>query len=161
MNMDPTAVAFPIHWSPAARDQQLLGWATWKMAVALLLCVFALRVAYLAWWSPYELVGDEAYYWVQSRHLDWCYNEKGPALPWMIAACCRVLGDREWVVRLPVAISSLLAGWGIGRVAMSVAGGDERVGFFAVACFCLLPAFAANAQICTQDGPVIALWVAL
>src|SRR5207248_4229896 len=42
-----------------------------------------------------------------------------------------------------------------------VAGNDERAGLYAVACFCLLPAYHANAQICTQDGPLIALWVAL
>ena len=160
------AIAWPDTFdAPARQGRQRLNvttaWPTWKSALVLLCAVFAIRVAYLAWWSPYELVGDEAYYWVQSRHLDWCYNEKGPALPWMIAACCRLLGNSEWAVRLPVAISSLLAGWGIGRLAMSVTDGDERVGFFAVVCFLLMPAFAANAQICTQDGPLIALWIAL
>lgn len=136
--------------------------------MALLVGVFLLRLVYLVWLSPLELVGDEAYYWEQSRHLDWCYNEKGPALPWMIAACCRTFGDTEWAVRLPVALSSMLAAWAVGRLAMSVAAGDrvrnandERIGFYAVAIFCLLPAFQANAQICTQDGPLIALWVAL
>ena len=123
--------------------------------------VFAVRLVYLVWLSPYELVGDEAYYWEQARHLDWCYNEKGPALPAMIAICRGLFGDYEWVVRLPVALSSLVAGWGVGRLAISAADGDERVGFFAVLCFCLLPAFQANAQICTQDGPLIGIWVAL
>ena len=44
---------------------------------------------------------------------------------------------------------------------MSVTRGDERVGFLAVACFMLIPAFQANAKICTQDGILIALWVGL
>jgi hypothetical protein len=144
-----------------ARDAGALDWATWNAAIVVLVAVFILRVSYLCWWSPWQLVGDEAYYWEQARHLDLCYNEKGPALAWLIAVCCRVLGDSEWTVRLPVALSSLLAGWAVGRLAMSVSDGDERVGFVAVAIFCLLPAFQANAQICTQDGPLIALWVML
>jgi 4-amino-4-deoxy-L-arabinose transferase-like glycosyltransferase len=137
------------------------GWANWQMAVALIALTLILRLIYLIWFSPYELLGDESYYWEQARHFDLCYNEKGPVLAWMIAACCRVFGDTEWAVRLPVAISSALAAWGIGRLAMHFAGGDQRVGFFAVLCFLLLPAFQANAQICTQDGILIALWVAL
>jgi hypothetical protein len=143
------------------RSTAALSWANWNAALLLLIAVLCVRLLYLAVFSPYQLVGDEAYYWEQARHLDWCYNEKGPALAWLIAACCRVLGDSELAVRLPVALCSLLAGWGIGRLAMHTAGGDERVGFFAVLCFCLIPAFAANAQICTQDGPMIAVWVAL
>jgi hypothetical protein len=135
--------------------------ATWPLAVALLAAVLLARLAYLIWLCPYDLAADEAYYWEQARHLDWCYNEKGPALAWIIAASCRLFGDTEWAVRLPMLVAFGLAAWGTGRLAMSVAGGDPRAGFFAVVCFCLIPAFQANAQLCTQDGPLIALWVAL
>ena len=161
--MLPTpAAAMRSRWGDSkGRTGALLAYANWNSARALIVGVFLARLVYLIALCPYELVGDEGYYWEQARHLDWCYNEKGPALPWMIAACCRVLGDHEWAVRLPVAISSLLAGWGIGRLAMAVSDDDERVGFLAVLIFCLLPAFQANAQLCTQDGPLIAIWVAL
>src|SRR3954468_6741475 len=116
-----------------------LSWASWKLALALLLAVFVLRVGYLRWLSPWELVGDEAYYWVQGRHLDLCYDKKGPALPWLVAASCKAFGDTEFAVRLPMAFASLLASWAIGKLAMSAADGDERVGFFAVAAFLLIP----------------------
>jgi hypothetical protein len=130
-------------------------------ATLLILAVFLFRVGYLIWWCPLELAGDEAYYWEQSRHLELCYNEKGPALPWLIAGCCRVFGDHEWSVRLTMAVSSALAAWVVGRLAMAVSRGDQRVGFYAVVCFCLMPAFQANAQICTQDGPLILIWAVL
>jgi hypothetical protein len=123
--------------------------------------VFVIRLAYMIWLSPVQLVGDEAYYWEQGRHLDWSYNEKGPVLPWLVAASCGMFGHTEWAVRLPVLLSFVVAGWGVGRLATEVACGDQRVGFFAVVCFVLLPAFQANAEICTQDAPLIALWVAL
>ncbi len=79
----------------------------------------------------------------------------------MIAACCRAFGNAEWAVRLPVVAAFAVAAWGLGRLAMSVSRGDQRVAFFSVAGFCLIPAFQANAQICTQDGPLIAIWIGL
>src|SRR4051812_15189837 len=143
---------------PAATE---LARPTWAAALALLALVLLARLAYMVWLSPVELAGDEAYYWEQARHLDWCYNEKGPALAWMIAACCRLFGDTEWAVRLPAALSMAVAAGGGGRVARAGAGGGGRGGVPAVLLFCLIPAFQANAQICTQDGPITAVLVAL
>ncbi|HEV8268997.1 MAG TPA: glycosyltransferase family 39 protein, partial [Thermoanaerobaculia bacterium] len=54
----------------------------------------------------------------------------------------------------------VLAVWGIGRLALSL-GGDRRVALLAATIFCLVPAFQANAQIATQDGLLVAFWVAL
>jgi 4-amino-4-deoxy-L-arabinose transferase-like glycosyltransferase len=136
-------------------------WATWKCALALIVCATLARLAYNAWLSPWDLAGDEAYYWQQARHLDWCYNEKGPLLAWMIAAACRAFGDVEWAVRLPVVLAWGASAWGIGRLAIAISDGDERVGAIAGALFLLLPAFQANAQICTQDGPLVTLWIAM
>ncbi|HEY1628273.1 MAG TPA: glycosyltransferase family 39 protein, partial [Tepidisphaeraceae bacterium] len=133
----------------------------WMIAVALIILVTALRIAYMIWLSPYQLVGDEAYYWVQGRHLELCYDEKGPALPWIIYGCCKIFGDSEWAVRLPVVIAFALSAWGVGKLALNVARGDQRVGLLAVIIFCLVPAFQANAQLCTQDGPLITIWIAL
>src|SRR5581483_6548741 len=138
-----------------------LAWATWKLALGLIVTSFLIRQIYLIWFCPYQLLGDEAYYWEQARHFDLCYNEKGPVLAWLIAGCCRVFGDSEWAVRLPVSIASAIAAWGVGRLAINVARGDERAGFLAVAAFVLIPAFQANSIICTQDGILIALWVGL
>src|SRR5881394_3639801 len=113
----------PLRTGPLRRPAAELAWATWPAALALLAGVLLVRLAYAVWLSPVELAGDEAYYWEQARHLDWCYSEKGPALAWLIAACCRAFGDTEWAVRLPVAVASLIAGWGIGRLAMAVSDG--------------------------------------
>jgi hypothetical protein len=148
----------PSHW-PAAEDTRAQ--RGWSATLLLILAVLVVRLVYLIWLSPWQLVGDESYYWEQARHLDLCYNEKGPLLAWMIAACCRVFGDTEWAVRLPMVISSAVAAWGVGRLALAVSGGNARVAFWSVATFFLLPAFQWNAHICTQDGPLIALWVAL
>src|SRR6266566_5129195 len=135
--------------------------ATWPMAVALILAIFIVRLIYLIWLSPYELVGDEAYYWECSRHLSLCYYEKGPGLPWVLAACCHFFGESEWAIRLPMALSFAAAAWVVGRIALRLARGDQRAAFLAVLLFCFIPAFQANAQICTQDGPMMLLWALL
>ena len=59
---------------------RVLSWATWRLAVGLILAALVVRIAYLIWFCPYQLLGDEAYYWEQARHFDLCYNEKGPVL---------------------------------------------------------------------------------
>lgn len=133
----------------------------WGVACLLVLAVFIARVVYLFWLSPWELLGDEAYYWEWSRHLDLCYYEKGPGLAYLVAASVRVLGVSEGAVRLPMAVCSALAAWGVGRLTLGVSGGNARAALYAVVFFVLLPAFQANAQICTQDGPLILCWVAL
>jgi 4-amino-4-deoxy-L-arabinose transferase-like glycosyltransferase len=138
----------------------------WLSALSLICACALLRLVYLIWLTPYDLVGDEAYYWAQARHLDWSYREKGPLLAWAIALCCRLFGDVEWAVRLPVVLSALLAAWIVGRLTLSLTRGNRRAALLAVIAFLLVPAFEANAQICTQDGPLIALlgsltWIGL
>ncbi|MFY7894973.1 MAG: hypothetical protein ACOVP8_01975, partial [Phycisphaerales bacterium] len=69
-------------------------------------CAFAgvialLRLVYLAFFCPYTLIEDEAQYWVWSQMLDWSYYTKGPGVAWTIGLATSVLGDAEWVVRLP------------------------------------------------------------
>ena len=135
--------------------------STWQLAVWIIVLCTALRLVYAIWLSPWDLIGDEAYYWLQAKHFDLGYDEKGPLLAWLIAGCCRLFGDVEWAVRLPVILAWGASAWGCGRLAMSVAKGDQRVGAVASVLFLLTPAFAANAQICTQDGLLITLWLAM
>jgi 4-amino-4-deoxy-L-arabinose transferase-like glycosyltransferase len=129
--------------------------------MGLVAAVFVVRVVYLFWLSPWQLLGDEAYYWEWSRHLDLCYYEKGPGLAYLIAASTRLLGVSEGAVRLPMALLSAACAWGLGRLTLWCTGGNARAALAAVVMFLLLPAFQANAQICTQDGPMIACWIAL
>src|SRR4051794_10199328 len=133
----------------------------WHIALGLIAGCTIVRLIYSMYWSPYELVGDEAYYWCQAQHLSLSYREKGPLLPWVIALCCHLFGNVEWVVRLPGLLAWSAAAWGVGRLALAATYGDRRASLIAVAIFLLIPAFQANAQISTQDGPLVALWVAL
>src|SRR3954469_7606686 len=132
----------PLRTGSSPRPAAELAWATWPAALSLLAAVLLVRLAYMLWLSPVELAGDEAYYWEQARHLDWCYNEKGPLLAWMIAASVRLFGNAEWTVRLPMLVAFIASAWGVWWLALAVFGRElhgQRAAFFAVAIFCLLP----------------------
>lgn len=129
----------------------------WRAALALIGVVTLLRIAYQAWLSPWQLVGDEAYYWVQGQHLDWCYNEKGALFPWLIRLSCTVFGNTQFAVRLPVLLGSTLGALLLCDLAWRIAPPATRAatGLIAVGLFFLTPGLQANAQISTQDGLLI------
>jgi 4-amino-4-deoxy-L-arabinose transferase-like glycosyltransferase len=133
-------------------------WAgTWRAVLLLVLGVTLLRVAYLAFACPYSLIEDEAQYWVWSLHPDWAYSTKGPGVAWAIRAATAILGDAEWVVRLPAALMggmAMLAVAGLTRDVMP----DRRAAFFAAACLALAPVFQALSILMTIDGPLVACW---
>ena len=49
--------------------------------------------------------------WVTARLDGVAYLEKSPLIYWMIAASYKVLGVRDWVARLPLALSCVLLCW--------------------------------------------------
>jgi 4-amino-4-deoxy-L-arabinose transferase-like glycosyltransferase len=133
--------------------------------VLLVVLVTAARLVYLRWFCPYNLVEDEAFYWEWSRRLEWSYYSKGPGVAWTIALARWVLGDwtspgaAEFVVRAasPVfgGVTALLLA-GLARDAT----GERRAGFFAAACFVLVPMFQVSGLLLTIDGPYACCWAA-
>ena len=113
------------------------------------------RLLYLVWLSPWDLLGDEAYYWIQGQHLALSYAEKGPLLAWGLWLSHALFGWHEWVVRFPVLLGSGVALWAVGRVTTLVDRSNRLSAVLAIAAFVLTPALVANGQICTQDGLLI------
>ncbi|MGD9497009.1 MAG: ArnT family glycosyltransferase [Armatimonadota bacterium] len=136
-----------------------LSFATWRATLLLVLAVLAVRLVYLIWWCPWELVQDEAHYWDWSRHLSLSYYSKGPGVALVIWATTALLGAEEWAIRVPAALASAAAALALARLASDGAGGDERAGFLAAAAFCLVPIFQVEAQVMTVDGPFVACWI--
>ncbi len=123
------------------------------------LSILVVRIAYLIWVCPYDLVPDEAQYWDWSRRLDWSYYSKGPAVAWLIAPSVALFGITEWAVRLPAALASCIASLLVARFALSVSEGDNRTGWFAFLLFNLIPVFQGTAQFMTTDGLYYACWL--
>lgn len=127
-------------------------------------CVVTLiRLAYLRWWCPYDLVEDEAQYWWWAKFLSWSYYSKGPGIAWAIAAATRIYGDAEWAVRLPAAISAAIGIFSVGGLTRDIARttghiNPARLAVFGAATFALVPFFQMSAVLVTIDGPLIACW---
>ncbi len=148
-----------------------------RSVLLLVAAAMAIRVVYLVWICRYELVEDEAHYWLWSRWLEWSYYSKGPGVAWAIRASTMIFGDAEWAVRLPTVIASAIGALAIGALARDVVadahdralrqgvGGataawasPARVGFLAALAYTLAPALQATAIVMTIDGPYVACW---
>ena len=135
-----------------------LEWADWRATLILVLGILALRIVYLIWLNPWELVEDEAHYWEWSRRLALSYYSKGPGIATIIAASTWLFGVSEWAIRLPAALSSLIGALVLARLTID-AFGDERAGFLAALSFNLIAIFQFEGQIMTIDPPFMALWL--
>jgi len=142
-----------------AEPGRRLSWATWRATLLLVLGLLVMRVIYLIWLCPWDLVQDEAHYWDWSRRLSLSYYSKGPGVAWTIWASTALLGSHEWSIRLPTAIASAVGALGLARLTIDAGRGDERAGFLAAAAFCLAPIFQVEAQVMTIDGPLVACWI--
>jgi len=74
----------------------------WKLAV-LFLSALLFRLIYN---SIRELVPDESYYWVWSRHLSLSYFDHPPMVAYLIRLSTALLGSSEFGVRFPAALLS-------------------------------------------------------
>jgi 4-amino-4-deoxy-L-arabinose transferase-like glycosyltransferase len=101
-----------------------------------------------------ELVPDEAYYWVWSRHLATGYLDHPPMIAWMIALTGRLAGTNEWSVRLPAVllttITLLAVLWILMRRQISPVGRRTIM-----AMLLLGPLMAALGTLATPDTPSI------
>ncbi len=128
-------------------------------ALGLLAAVLAVRLAFVLWFSPWNLLEDETHYWLWSQRLDWSYYSKGPGIAWIIAAGTALLGDTEAGVRLPAPFFALGLGlctylltWRITR--------SHRLGLLATLALHLVPIVTALGVLMTVDGPYLAFWSA-
>lgn len=137
----------------------------WRALLLMVAIVTLVRVVFLVWFCPYELVADEAHYWDWSRNLDLSYYSKGPGVAWSIALSTALFGDHEWAVRLPTAILSAITPIAAGCVACcllvwagSSRGDAARAAFWSALAILCIPVFHGTALLMTIDGPYVAFW---
>lgn len=127
----------------------------WSLyAAGLIVAVSLFRL----WYLPHiELVPDEAYYWLWSKHLAASYRDKGPVVAWIIALGTHLFGDTVFGIRCFAAILSAATGWQIYRLATRLY--DSQAGFWSVALALVMPMFAVGSIIMTIDVPSLFFWV--
>lgn len=128
----------------------------WRRRFFILLAgLLALRLCYLAC-AQLDLAPDEAYYWEWSRRLDIGYYSKPPLIAWINALSTGLLGSTTFVVRLPAALLSCAALYGVFALGRALY--DDRVGFWAAVASAATPGHAALGTIMTIDAPLVACW---
>lgn len=152
----------PNNNTTSTRPRTLGALTTLTPALLLAAIITLARLLYVTFLCPYQLVEDEAHYWLWSQHLDWSYYSKGPGVAWVIAISTRVFGDNTWAVRVPAV---LLSGVGLGAIGALMhtltRAHTHRPGTIAllsVLGIALAPALQAVGVLMTIDGPYIACW---
>jgi 4-amino-4-deoxy-L-arabinose transferase-like glycosyltransferase len=111
---------------------------------------------HLAYSTHLELVGDEAYYWLWSRHPDFCYLDKGPMIAWLIAAGTALFGQTVFGVRFFAVL--LAGGTGFGMFLLARQLFSDRVGLWTVVVATVAPLFAVGASLMTIDTVYVFFW---
>ncbi|MDP6490166.1 MAG: glycosyltransferase family 39 protein [Kiritimatiellia bacterium] len=127
--------------------------ARWVAGALLALTVLRLWIA-----TRFELIGDEAYYWQWSRHLDWCYYSKGPLVAWTIRLGTQVFGDTVLGIRffsVCLGTGTLLLLYRLSQRLFS-----RRVAVWTLVMAACTPLFVIGSLLMTIDPLFIFCWLA-
>lgn len=126
-------------------------WAAWTLLV-----LAGWTLIRLVWINAFEVAGDEAYYWLWSKHLDWNYYSKGPGVAWTMALSTGLLGDTAFGIRLPSVLLAAGTGWGLFLLGRDLV--SPRTGFWTVVIASLFPLFAVGGLLMTIDPLSVFFW---
>ncbi len=117
-------------------------WTVWSL----------LLLAKLWFAASLPLFGDEAFYWLESRHPALAYDDVPGLTAWLIRLGTTLFGQHEWALRLPfivlAAVTAVMLMWAVAARHGQVAG--AQAGTVAL----LLPLFAANGLLALPDVPL-------
>src|SRR5262245_34823282 len=123
-------------------------WAVFALvALALYRLWFATRI---------ELVPDEAYYWLWSKHLAASYRDKGPAIAWTIALGTQLFGDTVFGIRFFAVLLAAGVGWQLFSLARRLY--DDRTALWCLVVASLLPLYTVGSILMTIDSLSVFFW---
>ncbi len=128
---------------------------TWSWVAGGLVALTGLRL-----WicTRFELIGDEAYYWRWSNHLDWCYYSKGPLVAWTIRLGTSIFGDTPLGIRffsVCMGTGTLLLLYGVASRLFS-----RRIAVWTLIVAACTPLFVIGSLLMTIDPLFIFFWMA-
>jgi len=105
----------------------------------------------------FPLTGEEAYYWMWSRHLALCYFDHPPLIAWIIRLFTSLLGHSVFAVRFPALLShtvtAIVLFWCAWRITR-----DREIAAWAGGLFTVTLFFAALATIAIPDSYLFLFW---
>ena len=124
-----------------------------RLAIFLLFAVTCFRLWFI---TQIELVPDEAYYWLWSKHLAASYRDKGPAVAWVIALGTKMFGNTVFGIRFFAVIFSTGTGALIFVLARRLY--DDRVALWCLLLTSVIPMMAVGSILMTIDTLSVFFW---
>jgi 4-amino-4-deoxy-L-arabinose transferase-like glycosyltransferase len=124
-----------------------------RLAIFLLLAVTCYRFWFI---TCMDLVPDEAYYWLWSKHLAASYRDKGPAIAWTIALGTELFGNTVFGIRFFAVLLSTATGGLLFVFARRLY--DDRVALWCLLMALLIPMMAVGSILMTIDSLSVFFW---
>jgi 4-amino-4-deoxy-L-arabinose transferase-like glycosyltransferase len=125
--------------------------------VHLILLGIVLMTLFRLWYVRcIDLVPDEAYFWVWSKHLALSYRDKGPLVAWTIALGTHLFGDTVFGVRFFAVLLSAGTAFQLFRLAERLY--DDRTALWCVGVAAVIPLFAVGSILMTIDPLSVFFW---
>lgn len=119
--------------------------------------ILALVTLFRLWCATcLDLVPDEAYYWLWSKHLAASYRDKGPAIAWTIALGRALFGDTVFGVRVMGVLLGTGTAWQLFRLAQRLY--NDRVAVWSLVVGLIFPLFAIGSILMTIDSLSVFFW---
>ncbi|MFA5112783.1 MAG: glycosyltransferase family 39 protein [Candidatus Margulisiibacteriota bacterium] len=104
----------------------------------------------------FPLIGDEAYYWLWSQHLDLSYVDHPPMIAYVNHLLTFLFGQNEMAVRLGAILIVLLISWIIYLTGRALHG--ERFGQLSAVLFNLVPTFFGGGMFLVPQTVLFLFW---
>jgi 4-amino-4-deoxy-L-arabinose transferase-like glycosyltransferase len=127
-----------------------------RPAQVAVICVVAVTIFRFWYLGFVDLVPDEAYYWVWSKHFALSYRDKGPLVAWTIAAGTHLFGDTVFGVRFFAVLLSAGTAFQLFRLAQRLY--DDVTALWCVVVAAVLPLFAVGSIVMTIDPLSVFFW---
>jgi 4-amino-4-deoxy-L-arabinose transferase-like glycosyltransferase len=130
----------------------------WGMRPASLVLLGVTLVTLFRFWYAHciDLVPDEAYFWVWSKHFALSYRDKGPLVAWTIALGTHLFGDTVFGVRFFAILLSAGTAFQLFRLAERLY--DDRTALWSVGVSAVIPLFAVGSILMTIDPLSVFFW---
>ena len=124
-----------------------------RLAIFLLFALTCYRLWFI---TQMELVPDEGYYWLWSKHLAWSYRDKGPAVAWTIALGTKLFGNTVFGIRFFAVALSTATGALLFLLARRLY--DDRVALWTLLIAAVIPLVAVGSILMTIDSLSVFFW---
>jgi 4-amino-4-deoxy-L-arabinose transferase-like glycosyltransferase len=124
-----------------------------RLAIFLLFVLTCYRLWFI---TQMQLVPDEAYYWLWSKHLAASYRDKGPGIAWTIALGTKLFGNTVFGIRFFAVMLSTATGALIFLLACRLY--DDRVALWCLLLASVMPMMAVGSILMTIDSLSVFFW---